>query len=47
MESTLNDHILITKEVTNKPHLNKLLRSDLRYHNLTHLKTSLDFLEKL
>jgi hypothetical protein len=47
MESTLNDHILITKEVTNKPRLNKLLLSHLGYRNLTHLKTSLDFLEKL
>jgi hypothetical protein len=47
MESTLIDHILITKEVTNKSCLNKLLLSDLGYRNLTHLKTSLHFLEKL
>jgi hypothetical protein len=45
MESKLNDHILTEKEVTNKPHLNKLLWLD--YRNLTHLKTSLDFLEKV
>jgi hypothetical protein len=45
MESKLNDHILTKKKVTNKPHLNKLLWSN--YRNLTHLKRSLDFLEKL
>jgi hypothetical protein len=31
MESKLNDRILITKEVTNKPNLNKLFWSDLGF----------------
>jgi hypothetical protein len=31
MESKLNDHILTTKEVTNKPNLNKLFWSDLEF----------------
>jgi hypothetical protein len=36
----LNDRILTTKEVTNKPNLNKLLWSNLGYCDVTHLKTS-------
>ncbi len=35
-----------TKDVTSKPNLNKLLHSDLRYHNLTHLQTLLNYLSK-
>jgi len=41
----LNDHILITKEIINKPNLDKLLRSHLGCCDLTHLRTSLDYLE--
>ncbi len=47
MESKLNDHILTSKEVTNKPNLNKLFWSDLGFYTLTHLKTLLDLLESL
>ncbi len=43
----LNDHILATKEITNNLNLDKLLKSHLRCCDLTHLKTSLDYLEKL
>ncbi len=43
----LNDYILTTKQVTNKPNLDKLLWSDLGYHDLTHLKTSYNYLENL
>ncbi len=43
----LNDRILTTKQVTNKLNLDKLLWLDLEYHNLTHLRTSPDYLEKL
>jgi hypothetical protein len=47
MESKLNDHILTTKEATNKPNLNKLFWSNLGYCTLTHLKTLFDLLESL
>ncbi len=43
----LNDRILTTKHVTNKPNLDKLLWLDIKYHNLTHLRTSPNYLEKL
>jgi hypothetical protein len=44
----LNDHILTTKEIiTNKPNFDKLLWLDLGYCDLTHLRTSLNYLEKL
>jgi len=43
----LNDHILTTKEITRKLNLDKLLWSHLGCCDLTHLRTSSDYLEKL
>jgi hypothetical protein len=43
----LNDHILTTKEITNKLNLYKLLWSHLGCCDLTHLRTSPNYLEKL
>jgi hypothetical protein len=45
-ESKLNDHVLKAKDFTSKHNLDKLLLFDLRYRDLTHLRTSLDYLSK-
>jgi hypothetical protein len=40
MEREVKYRILTTKQVTNKPNLDKLLWLDIKYHNLTYLRTS-------
>jgi hypothetical protein len=44
-KGNLNDHILTTKEIANKPNLDKLLPSCLGRCDLTHLKTSPNYME--
>jgi hypothetical protein len=43
----LNDCVIKAKDLTSQPNLDKLLRFDLGYCDLTHLQTSLDYLSKL